>query len=404
MLLAGSVAPETDSERAVLQAALAARADFRIYPTRPVVVTEQGARCSCSESRCEALGKHPYIRGYRQLATRYEGSIRKLWGRQFPGAGVAALLGPDDLVLDVDRRHGGEESLARVEHELGPLPPTRTHATPDGEHRIFRLPPGVRVRGGKGDLADGLDVLSFGDTMVLPPSIGRGGRPYTVLDSREPAPVPEGLLAILLFLDQLRAQPAADSPSGVRLADLRPLPAPSDRLEPYFRGAFRPELALLARAVRGTRNDTAFGCSYRLARLFEACRPDEEMVIGELVATAIATGLDTAEAERTIASGLRVGRLRPRTPASDPPIRPGPVRRLGSTTEYWRRPRRTGPCRPEPWRYCAASWPARTGSRCGVRRSGSRPRRPGCRRALSATGANGLSPAAGWHPSANGRT
>ena len=328
MLLSSIVTPKPDSRsQAALGAALAARAYFRVYPTRPVVLTDQGVRCLCPDPRCAAFGKHPCMTGYRQLATRDEGRIAKLWGRQFPGAGIAAVLGPDDLVLDVDRRNDGATSLARVEQELGLLPPTRTHVTPDGEHRIFRLPPGVRVRGGKGVLADGLDVLTMGDSLVLPPSAGRGGRPYAVLDDREPAVVSEGLLAILLLLDQEQAQDRLVAPQD-RWVELPPLPASTDRLAAYWHAACGRELALLAGAVRGSRNITAFGCARRLAQLFEVCRPGEGKVIGELVATAVATGLSTAEAEQTIASGLRAGRLRPRGPRERPT---GPSRATGST-------------------------------------------------------------------------
>jgi hypothetical protein len=67
------------------------------------------------------------------------------------------------------------------------------------------------------------------------------------------------------------------------------------------------------------RNRTAFGCARRLAQLFEACRPSETEVAEQLVATAITTGLDRAEAEQAVTSGLRAGRLHPRRPQERPP-------------------------------------------------------------------------------------
>lgn len=100
---------------------------------------------------------------------------------------------------------------------------------------------------------------------------------------------------------------------------LPPLPPTAERLAAYFHAALAEELAVLAQAVPGVRNLIAFGCARRLAQLFEACRPPESEVTEQLVATAVTTGLERAEAGRTIASGLRAGRQRPRQPRERPP-------------------------------------------------------------------------------------
>jgi hypothetical protein len=83
-------------------------------------------------------------------------------------------------VLDVDPRHGGDEALARLEAEYGPLPrqtPTaRTGGEGIGWHYVFACPPDLRV---KRDLAPGLTLASGLMVCVLPPSIHRSGRPYS---------------------------------------------------------------------------------------------------------------------------------------------------------------------------------------------------------------------------------
>lgn len=79
-----------------------------------------------------------------------------------PELGIATGTASRVVVIDVDPRDGGLDSLAALEAELGPLPETVTAASggPDGgEHRYFRCPEGGLP---STILAPGLDVKADG--------------------------------------------------------------------------------------------------------------------------------------------------------------------------------------------------------------------------------------------------
>lgn len=83
-----------------------------------------------------------------------------------PRATLAARVGRH-LVLDVDTRHGGHESLAKIEQTLGPLPTTWTQETPTGGlHFWFKGVP-FEV---KGTLASGIECLRANRLVTLAPS------------------------------------------------------------------------------------------------------------------------------------------------------------------------------------------------------------------------------------------
>ena len=84
------------------------------------------------------------------------------------------------LVLDIDPRNKGNETLARLKKELGPLPDTVTALTGGGgRHLIFKHPlfPVRKDTSGK-VFGPGVDVLSDGCIMIAPPSLHASGKRY----------------------------------------------------------------------------------------------------------------------------------------------------------------------------------------------------------------------------------
>lgn len=124
-------------------------------------------------------------RGYLDATTDPD-QIRVWWTR-FPDANIGIACGASGLVvLDVDPRNGGEETLARLVARHGPLPATlearsRGSAQP-GRHLYFR----GELR--KGVLGPGLDLLGAGAYVVAPPSVVVA--PYEWTTGGEPEPVP----------------------------------------------------------------------------------------------------------------------------------------------------------------------------------------------------------------------
>ncbi len=115
----------------------------------------------------------------------------------WPDANVGVCTGSRSgfVVVDVDRRHGGEESLKELEQQYGKLPHTvRSRTGGGGQHLFFAHPGGtVRNRVQVGGLP-GLDVRGDGGYIVAPPSLHTSGHPY----QWEPGCDPEqGALAAL---------------------------------------------------------------------------------------------------------------------------------------------------------------------------------------------------------------
>lgn len=126
-----------------------------------------------------ALGKH---HGWHD-ATGNEAQIRKWWAAN-PHYNIGIALPMSGwLVIDVDPRHGGLDSLATFEREFGLLPPTFTVATGGGGfHYYYRVDPDCDW---PTKVAPGIELRRNG-YVIAPPSDTRnartGGGLYTVHD------------------------------------------------------------------------------------------------------------------------------------------------------------------------------------------------------------------------------
>ncbi len=132
------------------------------------------------------VGKKPHPRyapnGFNS-ATRDADQINNWFSNGASPTGIACEPGAiGALVIDVDERNNGLDSLARLEQKFGTLPPTSTALTPGpGEHRWFALPAGITVRSRNaafGDEYPGVDVKSAAGYVVLPPSTHPNGGSY----------------------------------------------------------------------------------------------------------------------------------------------------------------------------------------------------------------------------------
>ena len=113
-------------------------------------------------------------------ASRDQDQIGTWWAR-WPDANIGLACGRESgvVALDVDPRHGGDESLEEVQIRIGRLPSGPVNLTGGGgRHFLFRWP-GVEVRNQAGVLGlPGLDFRGDGGYIVLPPSIHESGRRY----------------------------------------------------------------------------------------------------------------------------------------------------------------------------------------------------------------------------------
>jgi hypothetical protein len=113
--------------------------------------------------------------------------------------GVRCGLPSNLVVLDVDDRSGGLESLRELKDRYGPLPRTASFVTPGGgTHYYFRHPAKGELRNTTGFPGPGLDIRGNGGYVLAPPSVGANGRAYEV-DERAPvAEMPDWLVQILV--------------------------------------------------------------------------------------------------------------------------------------------------------------------------------------------------------------
>jgi len=221
-------------------------------------------------------GKIPTTAHGLDDATTDAETITRWWTAR-PAANIGARVPLDLVVVDVDPRNGGAESLIALVDLLGPLPATLTAVSGRGDgghHRYFLRPVGVL----KARPAPGLDVKANG-YMVMPPSLHPDtGRPYSWID-RDPAPLP------VAWSDHLRVKPPRPRPAG-------PLHLEHDQAAALVRW--------VAELLPGNRNNGLFWAACRAAELGVV-----DAISNDLVAAAVASGLDEREAHQTLRSAAR---------------------------------------------------------------------------------------------------
>lgn len=148
----------------------------------PLHGIEDDGSCTCGNLNCEARGKHPRTQHGLKDATTDETTIRAWW-QAWPDANVAIRTGRESgvVVLDVDAKHGGFESLAQLE-----VPPTVVARTGGGGQHHFFAHPGDLVRNKIG-LLPGIDVRGENGYVVAAPSRHASGGTYAWdLDNSKP--------------------------------------------------------------------------------------------------------------------------------------------------------------------------------------------------------------------------
>lgn len=146
-----------------------------------------GSGCSCGNIDCSKPGKHPRIGKWQEVSCKP--STVAGWWEQYSDANIGMRL--DGLaVVDVDPRHGGDDSLAALEAEIqGDARLTlygrsRQRTGGNGMHYLFRAQEGVEtVRG----FRPGLDFLTGqGFYICVDPSRHATGGVYEWLDRNHP--------------------------------------------------------------------------------------------------------------------------------------------------------------------------------------------------------------------------
>lgn len=272
----------------------------------PPVAGMVGGTCGCrARARCTHPAKHPLIKDGTRSATVNVGQVRDWW-RYWPWAGIGIVTGARSqlVVIDVDPRHGGSDTLGLLVERQELAATTLTARTGSGGlHLCYRLPSGRKAGNTSGRLpgvgvTPGIDVRGDGGYIVAAPSSHRSGGRYQ-WDAHSPTvdTAPSCTLHV---------QPRPSEGTDTRRAGG----------SGYAQRALDGELARIAGAAEGVRNDTL---NRRLLPRDprRRRRPEPARVENALAAAAETAGIPVREAARTIRSGLNAGESRPRRRDAD---------------------------------------------------------------------------------------
>lgn len=173
-----------------------AQKELRVFPLHSI---DDAGACTCGKADCSSPGKHPRTKNGVKDATTDLEQIRQWW-EKWPDANIGIATGNGLLVLDVDTKHDGIETIDEIEEKEGKISETAMVLTGGGgRHYYFYLRDGQRegIKNAVG-IARGLDVRFDGGYVVAPPSRHVSGRTYeweasSTLSSGY-APPPEWLL------------------------------------------------------------------------------------------------------------------------------------------------------------------------------------------------------------------
>jgi hypothetical protein len=265
---------------------------LRVFPLH----FPRGVTCSCGRQDCSNAAKHPFAplapHGVKD-ATTDQRQIEKWW-QQHPKLNIG--IATDTLVvIDVDPRHCGYESLAALEEQHDVISHTWCVRTGSGGLHIYLAPPSNNtISNSAGKLGPGLDVRAKGGYVVAPPSRHISGSRYEWIFSPDEAPLATAPTWLINKLTQRPKQPAPIS------LPLKSSARTDNRI-----------LAILlrvARAHNGERNQVTFWAACTVRDMVREGALDHVAgmdALAQLHQAAAHTGLATREVTSTISSALR---------------------------------------------------------------------------------------------------
>ena len=150
----------------------------------------------------ENRSKKPHLKDYKRLATADAPTIIGWW-EHWPDANPGIVVPQGRMRLDIDRRRGGDRSLAILEATHTELPMSWQTQTADGFHIDFAIPDGMILK--HGELAPGVEVLGEGSNALGVGSVHPSGHVYTWMPWYDPgsvalAPAPQWLLTLAALM------------------------------------------------------------------------------------------------------------------------------------------------------------------------------------------------------------
>ncbi len=139
---------------------------------------DENGKCTCGNTDCNNKGKHPRTTNGCKDASSDSSTIEKWFGEdQNVNVAIATGSASGIFVLDIDKKHGGLESLEELEKKHGLLPTTVTVNTGGGgKHFFFKLN-GLTIKN-RANVVPGVDIRGEGGYVIAPPSKHASGASY----------------------------------------------------------------------------------------------------------------------------------------------------------------------------------------------------------------------------------
>lgn len=178
----------------IFQAAIKyAKVNIPVFPVHSII----DGTCTCKNKSCHHPGKHPITKhGYKDASTDLA-IINQYW-EQFPFANVAIATGKKSglIVLDIDPRNGGEDSLNKLIKQCGSLPNTLTVISGSGGLHLYFSAPKEPIKS-QSNFRPGIDIQAENASIIAPPSDHISGNKYGFKNKDKPAELPLYLLNLL---------------------------------------------------------------------------------------------------------------------------------------------------------------------------------------------------------------
>lgn len=280
----------------LLDAALELAAD-----ARPVFLLAGNKRPVANCAECnqagddhdKALCGHLVCHGFYSASTEHD-RIRAMF--EFTPRGMLAIrtgVVSGLVVIDVDQRNGGHESMAQL-ITRGLLPPTSWVQTGSGGVHFYYRHPGGQLPNSQGRLGQGVDVRGDGGYVVAPPSIHpKTGQPYQWRIDLS------GLVEMPPALVQACLPPPAPEPCTrpTSFTDAAGISRPDRLLDAI--------LDTVRRAPEGRRRTTLYGAARGVAKMVAQGAITASDAIAALTNVGMAAGQTARETRTAITGGFR---------------------------------------------------------------------------------------------------
>jgi hypothetical protein len=175
-------------------ALLLAQQSFSLLPLHSI---SSDGTCTCNREDCDRPGKHPRTLNGSKDATRDKVTIQAWW-KQYPRAniGIATGIAANLIVLDVDLKSGGLESLQKLEAQHGSLEAHRQVTSGGGGKHFYFQAAEIPIKNCVGFLP-GLDIRGKGGYIVAPPSLHASGKRYAWGNELSIQQMPAWLIALI---------------------------------------------------------------------------------------------------------------------------------------------------------------------------------------------------------------